>query len=81
MRRRRFVLYLSLLLLPLAVGAQSPDSLAVRQTAALPDTLDPPADFRTEPGEFKQGAGVSVDTLDIQDGRLLLVLRDDHTWY
>ena len=79
--RRRIVLYLSLLLLPLAAGAQSPDSLAVREMVALLDTLDTPADFRTEPGEFKQGAGVGVDTLDIQDGRLLLVLRDDHTWY
>ena len=79
--RRRIVLYLSLLLLPLAALAQSPDSLAVREMVALLDTLDMPQDFRMEPGEFQQGAGVSVDTLDIQDGRLLLVLRDDHTWY
>jgi murein DD-endopeptidase MepM/ murein hydrolase activator NlpD len=79
--RRRFVLYLSLLLLPLAAVAQSSDSLAIREMVALLDTLDTPPDFRTDPGEFQQGAGVSVDTLDIQDGRLLLVLRDDHTWY
>ena len=79
--RRRIVLYLSLLLLPLATSAQLPDSLEVRQMDALPDSLQTPPDFRTEPGEFMQGAGVSVDTLDIQDGRLLLVLRDDHTWY
>ena len=78
--RRRFVLYLSLLLLPLAAVAQSSDSLAIREMVALLDTLDTPPDFRTDPGEFQQGAGVSVDTLDIQDGRLLLVLRDDHTW-
>ena len=79
--RRRIVLYLSLLLLPLAALAQSPDSLAVREMVALLDTLDTPPDFRTEPGEFQQGRGADVDTLDIQDGRLLLVLRDDHTWY
>ena len=78
---RRIVLYLSLLLLPLATLAQSPDSLAVREMVALLDTLDTPPDFRTEPGEFQQGKGADVDTLDIQDGRLLLVLRDDHTWY
>ena len=78
---RRIVLYLSLLLLPLAALAQSPDSLAVREMVALLDTLDTPPDFRTEPGEFQQGKGADVDTLDIQDGRLLLVLRDDHTWY
>ncbi len=78
---RRIVLYLSLLLLRLATLAQSPDSLAVREMVALLDTLDTPPDFRTEPGEFQQGKGADVDTLDIQDGRLLLVLRDDHTWY
>ncbi len=78
---RRIVLYLILLLLPLAALAQSPDSLAVREMVALLDTLDTPPDFRTEPGEFQQGKGADVDTLDIQDGRLLLVLRDDHTWY
>ena len=78
---RRIVLYLSLLLLPLAALAQSPDSLAVREMVALLDTLDTPPDVRTEPGEFQQGKGADVDTLDIQDGRLLLVLRDDHTWY
>ena len=32
-------------------------------------------------GAFRDGKGVGVDTLDIQAGRLLLVLRDDHTWY
>ncbi len=81
MMTRRFVLYLSLILLPLAVRAQLPDSLAIREMVALLDTLDTPPDFRTEMGEFQQGKGADVDTLDIQDGRLLLVLRDDHTWY
>ena len=46
---RRIVLNLSLLLLPLAALAQSPDSLAVREMVALLDTLDTPPDFRTEP--------------------------------
>ena len=81
MMKRRYFLYLSLLLLPLAVRAQAPDSLAIREMVALLDTLDTPPDFRTELGEFQQGTGANVDTLDIQDGRLLLVLRDDHTWY
>lgn len=39
-----------------------------------PKGLDPISDF-------KQGNGVPVDTLDIGDGRLQLVLKDDHTWY
>ena len=81
MKSRRIALILSLLALPLAVSAQTPDSLAIREMVALLDTLDTPPDFRTQPGEFQQGQGVGVDTLDIQDGRLLLVLRDDHTWY
>ena len=81
MMRKRFVLYLIPLLLPLAAFSQSHDSLAIREMVALLDTLDTPPDFRTEAGEFQQGKGADVDTLDIQDGRLLLVLRDDHTWY
>ncbi|NLZ19772.1 MAG: peptidoglycan DD-metalloendopeptidase family protein [Bacteroidales bacterium] len=80
MRKRRIVLLLSLLTIPFAVRAQIPDSLAIQQMVAILDTLDTPPDFRAEPGEFRQGQGVGVDTLDIQDGRLLLVLRDDHTW-
>ena len=78
---KRIILFLSVLALPFAVRAQAPDSLAVREMVALLDTLETPPDFRTQPGEFRQGQGADVDTLDIQDGRLLLVLRDDHTWY
>jgi hypothetical protein len=55
--------------------------LPVALFAQAPDTLNVPKDFVTEPGSFQQGKGVEVDTLDIQDGRLLLVLKDDHTWY
>ena len=57
------------LLLPAALFAQAPDTLSI------------PNDFITELGSFQQGKGAEVDTLDIQDGRLLLVLKDDHTWY
>ena len=67
MRKLR-VLILTLLL-PAALLAQAPDTLSI------------PPDFVTDPGSFLQGNGVDVDTLDIQDGRLLLVLKDDHTWY
>ncbi|MCR5351196.1 MAG: peptidoglycan DD-metalloendopeptidase family protein [Bacteroidales bacterium] len=73
--RRLTVLTLSFTLFPFFLGAQAPDSLAVA------DTLRVPAEFVTTPGTFQQGKGVNVDTLDISDGRLLLVLRDDHTWY
>ena len=65
---KKTILILSLLL-PAALFAQAPDSLSV------------PNDFVTTLGSFQQGKGAEVDTLDIQDGRLLLVLKDDHTWY
>ena len=66
--RKTSVLILNLLL-PAALLAQAPDTLSI------------PASFVTDLGSFQQGKGVDVDTLDIHDGRLLLVLRDDHTWY
>ena len=68
------VLTLILILLPAVLRAQA-DSLSVA------DTLRAPDGFTTRPGEFRQGLGASVDTLDIGDGSLLLVLKDDHTWY
>lgn len=75
MMRRPIGLILAAVL-PLALRAQQPDSLAVRDTlGAVPE------DFRTEAGSFRPGKGVAVDTLDIGDGRLLLVLKDDHTWH
>ena len=72
---KRLTVLILTLVLPLALRGQQPDSTAVS------DTLGTPAEFRTEAGSFKQGSGAVVDTLDIGDGRLLLVLKDDHTWY
>ena len=73
---RRLPVLILTLALPLLLRAQAPtDSLSVA------DTLGMPKDFVTEAGSFRGGTGAAVDTLDIQDGRLLLVLRDDHTWY
>lgn len=40
-----------------------------------------PDNFVSEPVFFPKGEGVGVDTLDIGDGFLQIVLRDDHTWY
>lgn len=74
MRKIR-VLILSLSLLPAALLAQAPDSLSAAGAGEVP------GDFVTEAGTFREGSGAPVDTLDIGDGRLLLVLRDDHTWY
>lgn len=57
-----------------------------KDSLSIPELLPPsvsliPEDFITEPGFFRDGAGVAVDTLDIGDGFLQIVLRDDHTWY
>ncbi|MBQ9661127.1 MAG: peptidoglycan DD-metalloendopeptidase family protein [Bacteroidales bacterium] len=76
---RKLIILLLALGLPLPLLAQQPDSLAAAGESR--DSLRVPADFRTETGTFRLGTGVPVDTLDIDDGRLLLVLRDDHTWY
>ena len=39
-----------------------------------------PEDYITEPGSFKKGNGAPVDTLDIGDGYLQIILNDDYTW-
>ena len=71
--RKTTLLLIFCLCFPLALRAQ----LDIPRN--LIDTL--PRGFATRPGSFRSGAGVPVDTLDIDDGKLLLVLRDDHTWY
>ena len=73
---RKLTVLILTLSFPLLLRAQAPSD-----TLSVADTLGTPDDFVTEVGSFREGAGVAVDTLDIQDGRLLLVLRDDHTWY
>ncbi|MCR4823789.1 MAG: peptidoglycan DD-metalloendopeptidase family protein [Bacteroidales bacterium] len=67
------------LALPLWLQAQTQTQTDSLSVAA--DSLGTPQEFVTEPGSFREGSGVGIDTLDIQDGRLLLVLKDDHTWY
>ena len=86
--KKQYISLVISLLLPCGLFAQAPDTTSINTRAlfpgsgsSAPDTLTVPKDFVTEPGSFQQGKGAEVDTLDIQDGRLLLVLKDDHTWY
>ena len=85
--KKQYISLVISLLLPVALFAQAPDTTINKRAlfpgsgSSAPDTLTVPKDFVTEPGSFQQGKGAEVDTLDIQDGRLLLVLKDDHTWY
>lgn len=67
---KKTVLLLNLLL-SFAALAQEPDSTVF--AGNIPD----------EDGysDFKSGKGTEVDTLNIGDGRLLVVLKDDHSWY
>ncbi len=61
-----------------------------REALSRPDSLDlridPPAvtmipeDYITPPGSFKRGNGAPVDTLDIGDGYLQIILFDDYSW-
>lgn len=44
------------------------------------DSLNVPDDFRSPIGQFRSGAGVPVDTLDMPDGRVSIILKDDHSW-
>ena len=39
-----------------------------------------PEDYITLPGSFRKGAGVPIDTLDVGDSNLQIILRDDFTW-
>ena len=73
-----------------ASGRELPEAAASAAGNAasveIPDVPPPskalvPENFVSEPGFFKNGDGVGVDTLDIGDGFLQIVLRDDHTWY
>lgn len=83
------ILLLSLLL-PLTVAAQSNDpSLfpgAGDVPAGRPDTtvtadVPAPEGIGTEYGLFRKGTGAQVDTLDIGDDKLMVVLCDDGTWH
>lgn len=45
---------------------------------AQPDSLKTAHDDRVD---FIKGIGTEIDTLEIGDGRLMVVLKDDNTWY
>lgn len=45
------------------------------------DSLVRPADIQTEYTLFAKGNGAPVDTLDVADGRIQIVLCDDNTWF
>lgn len=80
----RKLLILSVLsLLPTICGAQLPDSSLTRsERRDSPVVSVPqPRDISQNLTVFAPGRGIPVDTIDVQDGRIQIVLRDDNTWF
>lgn len=61
--------------------AQIETKPSVKETIPAPAASFIPEDYFTLPGSFMSGSGVEVDTLNVGDGYLQIVLKDDHTWY
>lgn len=85
---KKFILFAALIF-PLIASAQQTDlslfpDMKSRDTIAVdipaPSVSMIPEDYITAPGSFKKGNGAPVDTLDIGDGYLQIVLNDDYTW-
>ncbi|MDD7010630.1 MAG: M23 family metallopeptidase, partial [Candidatus Cryptobacteroides sp.] len=71
------------------VGAQENGALLSdpdKDKAKLEGSVPPPSvtwvpeDYITLPGSFRKGSGVPIDTLDVGDSYLQIILRDDFTW-
>ena len=61
--------------------ASQTDTVTVTVDVPAPAPGEIPEDFMTPVGSFAQGLGAPCDTIDVGDGRLQIVLKDDHTWY
>lgn len=57
-----------------------PQPQAVLDTVMVADTPAPEG-IGTTPGLFKKGSGAQIDTLEIGDPRLMVVLCDDGSWH
>ena len=49
--------------------------------ASLPDTTRTAIEEKGGAINFTKGTGAAIDTLDIGDGRVQVVICDDNTWY
>ncbi len=82
MKNLFFALFLAV---PLYSFASNPDSLALSEGLPPSDSLAVelvvPDDFAVTPVFFKDGKGVGIDTLDVGNSNLQIVLCDDHSWY
>lgn len=76
--RRICVLILSLLSLH---SFAQVDTLSTGDVKVQTDTLQSPDDISSGLSFFIKGDGVPIDTLDVGDDRIQIVLKDDNTWY
>lgn len=79
----RHILMSATLLIGVSLGAQQLETNTDSLHLSVPplDTSLIPEDFITAPEFFKKGDGAAIDTLDIGDSKLQIVLCDDHSWY
>ncbi|MDD5820179.1 MAG: M23 family metallopeptidase [Bacteroidales bacterium] len=63
------------------VSAQKSDIEQIDTSLLPPSVRFIPEDYITLPGSFKKGSGSPIDTLDIGDSYLQIVLNDDNTWH
>lgn len=57
------------------------DTLKQTDTVMQADTTSRPADILSGITLFAKGNGAPLDTIDVGDSRIQIVLRDDNTWY
>lgn len=72
----------ALLLLPFAAWAQLPDSTLFNKAPKDTVSNEPrPSDIAVNSMFFIKGLGAPCDTIDVGDGAVQVVLKDDNTWY
>lgn len=85
---KRSVVALSILISATFASAQVPQhegQLGTPDTSIVTPIPNPratwvPEEYVTNLGSFQKGEGAPVDTIDVGDGRLQIVLKDDYTW-
>lgn len=77
----RRALVLAAILLPVPALAQNSDAALFPGAKPVESGITVPEGMGADPGIFQKGSGAAVDTLDIGDEKLQVVLCDDGTWH
>lgn len=78
---KKLALLTFVLMLSAASYAQDPDAVLFPGAKPKAPEIVAPEGIGTTPGLFQKGEGAQIDTLDIGDERLQVVLCDDGTWH